>query len=869
MKLKEKFIISYLVIFSSISIFCGYLFVRTPSAPENSILFGLSLKRLSVLSLLLCLFLASLIILISKIRRHYLLSILSRIIKRKNLILFIFSMLIVSFSIAWYFYFLPIGIMGKYEDLYVRFKPILLWVLIVSFQSFLFLVIFLHNFNFKAVKQEINHHKKKYLFSLLSLSFFLIIWLVISITLLGISKDLHWDSVGVPLTLLQVLISIFICTLIFHYWSDISKKVKGIKHINNIDFYIFIVLWIIAAILWISAPQQTSTFNPGPFPPNNQYYPNSDAETYDACAQSVLIGQPFCHFYNNVPKPLYSFVLLLLHIIAGQNNSAVINLQVLIFGVMPPLLYLLGKSLKNRFTGLLIAILAILKVRNSIVSNLTIWKVSNPKMMMSEFPLAIMLILFTYCLVKWSKDTQVNRIYVLLGGSVLGFSILIRHNVWALLPLLIIFFIITARGNVKKKAINATLVLTFFFTAILPWTVRNYARGEVPITAYKSLKYVVWENRFSEGILDSNAADQSSHNTESDKSPHTHVDESSISPNHDIDISSGYFEEILNITSIVSNHYLHNLVSMVFTLPISPISGGISNIVPNIQPESPWNFSWNGQINISTALFITMNLIIISIGLGSVYYHFGKGGLVPLFVMAIYNLGVAVARTSGGRYIVPMDWVILLYYAAGINEIIVLLKHAFGQSQIRQNVPAKKESINKFFQRKRLVPALLLGIFIVASLFPISELAFPKAHFIESADALFNRIENEGHLTASEIKTYKKVISDFLKGENAILISGKVLYPRLLRAEDDNTKEFFSEYLIGEESLYFKVMNETGKHDVYLKTKGKLTQFPNGKEVIVIGCLEKGGAIKAKSIFIFGKNIIIPYVSQDWPSIDC
>ncbi len=45
--------------------------------------------------------------------------------------------------------------------------------------------------------------------------------------------------------------------------------------------------------------------------------------------------------------------------------------------------------------------------------------------------------------------------------------------------------------------------------------------------------------------------------------------------------------------------------------------------------------------------------------------------LVPAGLVVAYSLATAVARTSGGRYFIPVDWVFLLYFAIGISQVVV------------------------------------------------------------------------------------------------------------------------------------------------------------------------------------------------------
>jgi hypothetical protein len=86
----------------------------------------------------------------------------------------------------------------------------------------------------------------------------------------------------------------------------------------------------------------------------------------------------------------------------------------------------------------------------------------------------------------------------------------------------------------------------------------------------------------------------------------------------------------------------------------------------------PWRYFW------LYGFFLAANLIILSIGIGAAWKRVRFAALVPLMVFLFYNLANAFARTSGGRYIVPVDWVIYFYYAIGLIEVIRFCISAMG-----------------------------------------------------------------------------------------------------------------------------------------------------------------------------------------------
>ena len=64
-----------------------------------------------------------------------------------------------------------------------------------------------------------------------------------------------------------------------------------------------------------------------------------------------------------------------------------------------------------------------------------------------------------------------------------------------------------------------------------------------------------------------------------------------------------------------------------------------------------------------------INLLLIGMGIGWGWQRFRIAGLAPLAIALTYFLASALARTSGGRYIVPADWVIYFYYVLGLVQL--------------------------------------------------------------------------------------------------------------------------------------------------------------------------------------------------------
>ena len=140
-----------------------------------------------------------------------------------------------------------------------------------------------------------------------------------------------------------------------------------------------------------------------------------------------------------------------------------------------------------------------------------------------------------------------------------------------------------------------------------------------------------------------------------------------------------------------------------------------------------------------------------------------------------YNVSNALARTSGGRYLVPMDWVISIYFLLGVFQIITWLATTVGikwelfSAPSEQNIPQNIASRNI-----KSAMMILIALFSFGSLVPLSENFHTQRY--QNIDEIRALMEHEQAIT--NVGMNIKEIELFLKNTNAELLVGRVLYPR-------------------------------------------------------------------------------------------
>ncbi len=876
---RKQRILSFLSII--ITVCCTIFLIGIPSEEKSTFLFGYSAKRLALFVFFLIMgFCQIYLVCLHKNHRARLwIDKLNQQIRSNKIWSFMLGMALI---VSWYYTFLPVGNFQGNQAVFERLKPVIVWVFLQGLIWFSRSIEIPWKGIFKSSQQ-----KKDLVPSIIFILIASVIWITIAQTNTGLEGDVFWDSLGVPITITQVVATVYLLAI---FRSTIGEKFGTSKHIDTI---LFVILWIAAASLWIAAPQRTSTFNPGPFLPNGEFYPNSDAETYDACAYTAMQGQPYCAFAENaVSKPVYTVFLFFLHLISGNNYEVLINLQVIFIALLPALVYMIGKELHSRFTGLLAALLIIIKINNSIMHSLIIWTVSHPKFMMSEPFLSVFLALLCLFMIKWSRDPQGKHIYLYLSAAILGLSTLIRDNVWALLPIFMIVIFIRSQGNFWKKLFHFAQFGFICLLIIVPWAIRNISYGLTPITAWSSLQHVIFENRYGidtdQQSYELNEQQMISASFELSREPvrsfrmeknnnagvadtmYWHDNSSSIHKEvSSSSADSGKIQQSSKFNTIISstvNHLLHNFLAIFLSLPMTFQTGSVEDLISTTWKISPWTRTWDGTLDIQAFFLIAVNLLIVSMGI----FAFRKKGkreyLIPVLILLTYLAGVAFAKTSGGRYIVPVDWIVPLFYASGLVYILDSVNPQKDIGWIENNV---EEDHNKN-KGKSQKPALffLVFFFAVSVVLPLTEKIYPSMEFTETYMEFLNSITMAGNSDFSSPFTTMQV-EEFLAQDNAVFLSGQALYPKVLDPEDDSATEFFPAQIQQPYSLAFTLLDGKHKDSIFIPIDSAQITFPHGITASILGCRVEDDLVKAKAVilgngeFIFYARDLSPLICEE------
>lgn len=722
----------------------------------------------------------------------------------------------IGFGLGWIGCFLPPYRVEALSNYWISLRPIMIFILILSLVTLAIITIMRSKVGFSDLKLS-----KPHFLTLLLFAASLLIFGIMSYSGVGLRlSDDFWYGAGVPILVPQLILAI-VCGILF---LQFEKRFKD----RRSDLFVFLVIYVVTALLWIREPLQASFVFPGPHPPNHVLYPFADAATFDSASQFALIGQGILNG-QNYERSLYSSFLIFLHLLADQDYEKMMAIQAGIFAIFPALIYLLGRSLNIRAVGFAAAIVAVWRGVNSIAASNLI-DMANPKMILTDFPAAIAMATIILLTCEWLKAPIRKSHYPLWLGGAIGFAFILRTNFLLLLPLIPIYAFFRLSPERKKWLLSSFLIFLGVILITLPWELRNQARGGVLYGSYLAKFQFVIQQRYLSPTEPGSSLPQQNEQSPSLLSLKTANVIFELSKNR---TSAAQDTQLCDtVLCFVPNHFLHNIVTSILILPTSPQMDDLRHTVKDVYPY--WRPDWDGSFNPSALFFFVINVFFVVLGVSSAWAILKLPGLAPLAIFIFYNLAAALARTSGGRYLVPMDWILSFYFLLGIFQLITWFANNLGVKwelfppQIQQEHPQSLAPRNSW--NAILILAALFGL---GSLIPLSESFQPSRY--QNTDVTQTLIDHEQAVTNAGMSIND--IDSFLMNPNAELLVGRILYPRYYPI--DRGEIFIYPYVtMGFPRTAFIFIGPHGERGVILP--GDVPKyFPQAADALILGCREE------------------------------
>lgn len=696
------------------------------------------------------------------------------------------------------------------------------------------------------------------------------VWLLAFFTRLGLAPDKwFWNVAGVPVLLNQAAAILLAALLGEQLLKWATKKVRGKPGLQKgLLVLTCFLIWFLTACFWLSAPIAETVFVEGPWLPNQDYVPHSDAAIIDLGAQYMIIGEGLEKTLFT-DKPLYTFFLGVLHSLSGESYLKTTNLQILVLALLPVLLYLFGRQLGGDFLGFAAAGFGTVKEFNAIFG---MWQisVSNSRLYMSELPLTLLLVAFAFHLFRWFSKAETPGKAPLIAGGLLGFATMVRTNPVIFLLLVPLFALAVYRACIRNWWPTIRLFLLGLLLAIGPWLLYNQIRyGANPI--YYKIDSVVrtrvlqqpqqmaptgmWveapllftnyrETLFDERVETEETlpeippSNQNSAETvpPAESTPTLQLPLIASTPASDTDAGLETFS-VLNL----AGHFLNNQIKSLFILPFQAYPLELAPVLNLPYWKEP--ILWDGDLPFDHSLAFGVNLLLIALGLSYAWQSFSWAGLVPLLINIGYFTANALGRTSGSRYLLPADWTVWLYWLLGIYAILASFRS-----------PLKTLPLSEYHRGKKSTWSIALVLFLAGALLPIVNLAYPKLYTQTDKFENFKRLPLD--LVYEEIELTPERVENLLMKPGSEVVYGKMIYLRY----GDN-------WLTNSRGYIFEVLSP-GFTEVFLPTyEPPLEPIPSGEDVVAIGC-KRAGYLEAYLAYLPSQNRLL-HLGFPWEDSFC
>lgn len=738
--------------------------INIPTGTDNPFLFGFSISRLLLLLIILVGIIGLLVVLIN---RHRLISLLTARHCTENCNKVVTAVAISAFIALWFLIFTPSKDFSDFEGLFVRSRPILIWLALVFLQTAIWIK--LSHKSFRSAGKFSPNEIRSIAAVFLPL---LLLWVVISTTKVGLVQETdYWNVPGIPISMIQLLgIGLFI-TLGMIFFSEGKHSSQSSK---LLVILLPIAIYLVTILVWGFTPLIKHYFSLIPTPPIFQPFPYSDARYNDTGGLTILLGKGI-YFFDYTDKPLYMAFLAILHLFAGNDYHLMQWAHVLIIGFTPVALFFLGKKYLGTLFGTLAAALLIIQQRNAIALSYKIASV-NPKLLMSEMLVLLGLGLITWLLFEWMKSSEPKKVFLL--GGLIGALSLVRVNPIFIAPVMLLIILIRYLKSPKLLGKQLVFFIVGFVLVFSPWLVTG-VNSEGESWFLIKVRQVI-KTRYNPNSGISPSVDQSREFASIAPAylfnPGTNSPDTTTLGQHQFTIAPAE-NPTSNLAWIMFNHFLHNIAGSLLILPDTISLTSLNDL----STREYWqdNNRWDGNFPPGQHVLIVVNLFVVSLGIIFAWRKHGWAGMSPLIIFMAYNLSLAAATNSGSRYIVPISWVVLFYFALGMFLITKFVLNLLAiDPSYELAIENSKPTDNSL---KSWLPAILTLV-ILAMILPIANLVVPK-------------------LIPAE-QTPSRLI-DYAQSMNAAkhqLIQGTLLYPY-----NSDKGEFSFVILHGSKDLHYRL----------------------------------------------------------------
>ncbi len=746
------------------------------------------------------------------------------------------------FSAAWCILWTSAESFGTWYYYLGRLYPFIVWLTCFGAGCLFLLLAYRFGLNTRQFNTFLREQRVVFMVAGFALLIFGLLAIAVAFRVVNMRwyEEDFWYGAGVPVLTVQVLLAL----LIMIGLTIIARKLLRTKNLEKkrwFDLILFVAIWAIAGAMWAREPANPDFFITKPVAPNYELYPDYDARFFDLYSQYALIGQGLGNGGFD-DRPLYSALLLYLHTFLGQDYAQIVAWQAALFAVFPALGYLLGKQLHSRAVGAGLALLFTLRGINSIVLGPFINTV-HQKQMMTDFPSAIFMLLIAILLIRWLREPGKNWSSLAWAAGVTGLATLLRPHPLVYLPILIALAIWVYRSQKRLWLTFSGVILITALAGVLPWVVGNGQSQSVVDLYLKKIENVI-HTRYPDLHLPGGSS------IAPGPVKVAAVDDSYLA---DVNHPQANAPKDKSVLAFGFDNFLNNITTTVQVLPSSPYYQDLRYTVKT--SENFWRPYWDGAISPWGKVLLLFNLLLLALGLGAVWKRARWGGFIPLLIMLAYYGMNGLARTSGGRYIVPVDWVVIVYYFLGLVALVEMIGALFFDPTIF--VPERAAAqVQATIQFNRTTWARMFGVvftfILIGLLIPLSGSFFKRRYPSLTRFELSRQVIKD---SSRQLGLSDADWAAFLASPQAVVLQGRILYPRQFEKDEGSKVSVYDSYHPKPyPRTIFTLIGPNGDRSAMLASL-QAASLPNASDAIILGCRESD-YLQVWAVLLDGNNLI-------------
>lgn len=564
--------------------------------------------------------------------------------------------------------------------------------------------------------------------------------------------------------------------------------------LQRFEKFLPLIIWFAAVLIWTLIPNQHGFFSPAGRAPNYETYPFSDGSFYGHYARAAAAGMGF-KGDDIPPRPLYIAFLTFLHLLSDNQYDRIIFLQTLVLGLLPVFVYLCGKELHSVEAGLAAAAFVILRETHAILAAPFGHNVSTTKYFFSDLPTAMVCAAYAWMLIRWTKTSSAKCAFA--SGCALGAMTLIRTQSLCLILAMLFPVIASLKKSARRTLGQVLLSLLALALCVLPWLIRSYS-----ITGQFVFDHPMTQTAEMARSYNFDGADLSQLPGEND---------GAYSNRMAAFITQSLQHHFGEIARFAAVHFINSEVCGFRLFPLRDALTDFSELFRSREPF--WETLDTGDLTLYNLIFLGLSYLVWAYGIAGCRERSGAAGWIPLTLITLFNFSTACGRYSAGRYLIPTDWVMMLYFAAGMADVLYTLWNRVGGTLPEAEVETG------FLPSYQSTAAAVL---FIAALIPAADKLIPQTFFPDSAESVK---EKTGELVMECAE------------ENQMYINALAVYPRYYAAgegEPESAKQGYGAVDYGR--LVFLTLAPDSFGTIELRTESVPEYLPDGAEVWFSAC---------------------------------